>query len=389
MQIERWRKIEQIFTETLKLPTQERERYILDTCREDPELCEEMLNIISESDDLDDFLSHSVFSLGAQLLDEEFEVLLKNSEFGFYRLKELLGRGGVGAVFTAQDTRLGREVALKILPAVLNKEDERVLRFQQEARMASAISHSNIAHIYEFDSFKGYYYLAMEYVEGKPLRHLLKQNPPDLPLTLNLVREIAKALAAAHQIGIIHRDIKPENIMITKEKNVKILDFGLAKLKQSMSNSANSSGLFSSNLITTPGLIIGTVAYMSPEQAQNKPLDERTDLWSLGVIFYEMLSGKHPFHKESNIETLHHILKEEPNNSAEMQEILPPQVYKIVLKCLEKNADDRFQTANDLLFELHKLQSTEDLFNRRKSKRTSGINFLYRIKNWWISSINL
>jgi serine/threonine protein kinase len=177
--------------------------------------------------------------------------------------------------------------------------------------------------------------------------------------------------------------------MITKEKNVKILDFGLAKLKQSMSSSGNSSGLFSSNLITTPGLIIGTVAYMSPEQAQNKPLDERTDLWSLGVMFYEMLSGKHPFHKESNIETLHHILKEEPDNSAEMQEILPPQVYKIVLKCLEKNPDDRFQTANDLLFELHKLQSTEDLFNRRKSKRTSGINFLYRIKNWWVSSVNL
>ncbi len=386
MQVEQWQRIEQILHETLRLPDNEREEFIFDTCRDDPELCQKVLNLASDSDDADDFLSHSVFSLGAQLLDEEFEVLLRNSDFGFYKLKELLGRGGVGAVFTADDTRLGREVALKILPAVLTKSDDRVLRFQQEARMASAISHPNIAHIYEFDSYNGYYYLAMEYVKGKTLRHYLKQNRPDLPLALSLVREVTKALVAAHQVGIIHRDIKPENIIITAEENVKILDFGLAKFGYSMSNAVNSSELFSSNLVTTPGLIIGTVAYMSPEQAENKQLDERTDLWSLGVLFYEMLSGKHPFLKESNIETLHSILKEKPENFEKMEKVLPANVYETVLKCLAKNPSERFQTANDLLIELEKIQKTEGLFNRRKSKRENKINFLGKIKKWWSSA---
>lgn len=383
MQVEQWQRIEQVLKETLKLPDHQRETFVLDSCRDDPELCQEILNIVSEPDDSDDFLSHSVFSLGAQLLDEEFEILLRNSEFGLYKLKELLGRGGVGAVFIAEDTRLGREVALKILPAVLNESDERVLRFQQEARMASAISHPNIAHIYEFGSHNGYYYLAMEYVRGKTLRHFLKQNPPDLPLTLTLVKEITKALSAAHRADIIHRDIKPENIMITAEKSVKILDFGLAKLKQSMSGNHKLTGLFGSALITTPGLIIGTVAYMSPEQAENKNLDERTDLWSLGVLFYEMLCGKHPFHKESNIETLHFILKEEPENLAGVKNILPPIVFEIVLKCLAKNADERFQTADELLTELEKIQNTEIMFNRRKIKRDQSMNLLSRIKKWW------
>jgi serine/threonine protein kinase len=386
MQVEQWQRIEKILHETLRLPDNQREEFIFDICRDDPELCQKVLNLASDSDDADDFLSHSVFSLGAQLLDEEFEVLLRNSEFGFYKLKELLGRGGVGAVFTADDTRLGREVALKILPAVLKNSDDRVLRFQQEARMASAISHPNIAHIYEFDSYNGYYYLAMEYVKGKTLRNYLKQNHPDLPLSLSIIREVTKALVAAHQIGIIHRDIKPENIMITAEENVKILDFGLAKLGHSMFDSKNSSELFKSNLITTPGLIIGTVAYMSPEQAENKQLDERTDLWSLGVLFYEMLSGKHPFLKESNIETLHSVLKEKPENSIEMGKVLPEKVYEIVQKCLAKNPNERFQTADELLIELEKIQKTEDLFNRRKSIRENKIKFLGKIKHWWNSA---
>ena len=382
MQPDRWQKIEHLFNETLKLPYHERKDFIAKNCDGDSDLCHEVINLVNESNSSDDFLSHSAFSLGAQLLNEEFEVLLKNSDFGFYKLKQLLGRGGVGAVFVAVDTRLKREVALKILPAVLTESDERVLRFRQEAQLASAISHPNIAHIYEFGSHNGYYFLAMEYIEGKTLRHYLKSKHPDLAVTLNFIKEIAAALSAAHQAGIIHRDIKPENIIITKKRNVKILDFGLAKLKDSISHSHNSNGLFNSSLITTPGLIIGTVAYMSPEQAENKELDELTDIWSLGVLFYEMLTGHHPFLKESNIETLHGILKEPPNRLAEATELIPNHLLNMATRCLTKDKRERIQSADELLRELEMIQKTEGLFDRRRNGRR-GLGILRRVKKWF------
>jgi Serine/threonine protein kinase len=375
MQAERWQKIEQIFNASVKLPFHERESFVLANCGDDPELCQEIFDLIkiSEKSD-DDFLSHPIFSLGAQLLDQEFEELLNHPDFGDYRLQKILGRGGVGAVFIAEDKRLGRQVALKVLPSILDANDERVLRFQQEARTASSISHQNIAHIYEFGEHHGHYFLAMEYIEGKTLRQYLKEDRPDIDACIKIISQIAKALTAAHRAGIIHRDIKPENIMIDTENTVKVLDFGLAKPIGTMYNSGDKpSALLSDSLITTPGLIIGTAAYMSPEQAQGQPLDERTDLWSLGVLFYEMLSGKHPFHRESNIETLHAILKEEPQDLENFQKNFPPLLTRIVLRCLVKNRYERFQTANDFLFALesyqnaHRTSETEKSLERQSS----------------------
>jgi eukaryotic-like serine/threonine-protein kinase len=370
MQAERWRKIETVFNASLKLPIHERENFVVENCGDDDELCEEIFNLLSEAEAPDDFLSQSVFPLGAQLLDQEFENLLKTTDFGFYRLETLLGRGGVGAVFVAEDSRLGRRVALKILPSVLDENDERVLRFQQEARTASAISHPNIAHIYEFGSHKGHYFLSMEYIEGQTLRQYLRENQPDLDFILNTVSQIAKALSAAHEAGVIHRDIKPENVMIMKDKTVKVLDFGLAKpsraaFEDRMSNSSSSSLPQHADLVTMPGLLIGTAAYMSPEQARCEPLDARTDIWSLGVLFYEMLvgggrggGGKHPFHKESNIETLHAIMKEEPEGLPLLKERCPPLLVKLVMRCLSKNREERFQTARDFLFSLEAVSAT-------------------------------
>ncbi|MCW5960065.1 MAG: serine/threonine protein kinase [Pyrinomonadaceae bacterium] len=382
MQVDRWQKIEYLFNEALKLPSGQRNEYLAKNCAEDSGLRHEVSKLLKETDSPDDFLSNSAFSLGAQLLDEEFEVLLRNTDFGFYQLKQLLGRGGVGAVFKANDKRLGRRVALKILPAVLSDSDERVLRFRQEARLASAITHPNIAHIYEFGSFKGYYFLAMEYFPGKTLRYYLKNKSIDLHQTLQFVAQIAGALEAAHDAGIIHRDIKPENIVIVKNNLVKILDFGLAKIKHSLKNSHHSNRLFDSTLITTPGLIIGTVAYMSPEQAENKNIDERTDLWSLGVLFYEMLTGVHPFLNDSNIETLHHILKEPPNKLSEVSQRVPQNILNVALKCLEKSKDNRYQSARELIDEIETIQKTETRLDRRKNG--SGESRLMKLLTRWI-----
>jgi eukaryotic-like serine/threonine-protein kinase len=379
MQAERWQKIEQIFNASVKLPFHERESFVLENCGEDPELCQEIFNLISISEESDDFLSQPIFSLGAQLLDQEFEELLNRPIFGTYRLQKILGRGGVGAVFIAEDTRLGRQVALKILPSILDANDERVLRFQQEARTASSVSHQNIAHIYEFGEHNGHYYLAMEYIDGQTLRQYLKEKPPDIETAINFISQITKALTAAHRAGIIHRDIKPENIMITGENTVKVLDFGLAKPVNTTFTAGDkpSAMLLNDSLITTPGLIIGTAAYMSPEQAQGKTLDERTDLWSLGVLFYEMLLGKHPFHNDSNIETLHAILKEEPKDLEDFQKNFPPMLTRLVLRCLAKNRDERFQTANDFLFALESFQNSSRTSEAEKflEKQSSTTRF--------------
>lgn len=368
MQAERWQKIEQVFNATLELPTTERNDFVAESCGEDSDLCQEIIHLISESEKNDNFLSQPVFSLGAQLLDREFEKLLNISDFGHYRLQELIGRGGIGAVFVAKDKILGRTVALKILPAVLEESDERVLRFQQEAMLASAISHPNIAHTYQFDSFEGYYFLAMEYVRGKTLRHFLRENKPDLPATLKIVTQIVEALVAAHKVGIIHRDIKPENVMITDRQRVKVLDFGLARPNKSADTSDYPDQLFDSNFISVPGLLIGTVAYMSPEQINSEPLDSTTDIWSMGVLFYEMAVGTHPFLEESNIETLQNVLEEEPEDLELAQEKLPPLVFETIRKCLAKNPNERFQTARDLLNALKEIPAKESIFDRRSRR---------------------
>lgn len=350
MRVERWQRIERIFNATLELPSEERKPFVKENCGDDSDLYHEIIHLISESEKTDDFLSQPVFSLGAQLLDREFEKLLSTSDFGHYKLIELIGHGGIGSIFIARDKILGRQVAIKILPAVLDDTDERVLRFHQEAQLASAISHPNIAHIYEFNSHKGYYYLAMEYIRGETLRKFLKQYHPNLPLSLSLVSQIAGALNAAHRAGIIHRDIKPENIMVTNDhRTVKVLDFGLAKQTPPIDGPGLSPRHYGSNLITTPGLIIGTAAYMSPEQASGKPVDERTDIWSFGVLFYEMLTGIHPFLQDTNIETLHCVLNEEPIDHDCLAKDFPPIVYRTIMKCLAKDCDERFQTSTELV----------------------------------------
>jgi serine/threonine protein kinase len=248
----RWKTVETVFNKSVLLPPEKREEYVVSACGNDAAVIEDVLTLLAETEKSENFLSEPLFEVGARILASEFVGLFDEPNFASYEMQKILGRGGSGVVFLARDTVLERHVALKVLPAALSDNDERILRFQQEAKAASAISHPNVAHIYGFGKANNRYYLAMEYVRGKTLRELLKEKTIDKLKALEFACQTAKALSAAHNAGIIHRDIKPENIIVTDDGLVKVLDFGLAKPFTPQNNSAHHS--FNSSLDTKTGI---------------------------------------------------------------------------------------------------------------------------------------
>jgi two-component system, LytTR family, response regulator len=274
--------------------------------------------------------------------------LAPGSSIAHYRVISRLGEGGMGAVYLADDTRLGRRVALKVLPASLAADPERMHRFVQEARLASALTHPNVAAIYEIGEHQGLRFIAMEYVEGDPLSVRLSRGPLPLSELLSVGVQVADALDDAHSKGIVHRDIKPSNLMITPRGYVKVLDFGLAKLETSNGDETQ--------LITNAGTLLGTVAYMSPEQALGQDLDHRTDLFSLGVVLYEMASARLPFSGATVSETMARILNSQPDALARFNYDVPEGLDRVVRKCLEKDRERRYQTARELLVDLKNLE---------------------------------
>jgi serine/threonine protein kinase/Flp pilus assembly protein TadD len=354
MLTKRWEKIEQVFNKAIAVPVAERVSFVKRACGADDDLLFEIISLLEADIQSDEILEQSVFPLVAQLLDDDFSELLEKSDFASYKLKKLLGKGGMGAVFLAEDTRLERFVALKVLPSGCDGGSETVLRFQQEAKAVSAISHQNVAHIYEFGEHEGMCYFAMEYVPGKTLRDALDEKPIKISTAVEIALQIAFALEAAHAEEIVHRDIKPENIMlrqravVTKEVLIKVLDFGLAKLGEKRH------GEGSSSFETMPGLIMGTTAYMSPEQVRGETIDERTDLWSLGVVLYEMTTGKRPFGGNTASDVRAAILLKEPAPLPLEAEL--PELSRIVNKALEKDVALRYQSAKEIINDLRSLQ---------------------------------
>jgi len=277
-----------------------------------------------------------------------------------FRVVRKLGAGGMGEVFLAEDTRLGRRVALKLLPQGLLADPEIRRRFSQEARAVSALNHPQIVTIYDVGSAGDRDFLAMEYVEGETLRDTLAAGPIDVRRAFELVAQAASGLAAAHETGIVHRDIKPENLMVNRSGQLKVMDFGLAKLVEKQATPLLASGLATVAEIPHPsrgtaaGVILGTVSYMSPEQAQGRPLDHRTDIFSLGLVLYEALTGTRPFSGKSAVETLNAIINEEPVPASQRNPKVPPDAVQILEKALAKDPAERYQHSADFALDLRR-----------------------------------
>jgi serine/threonine-protein kinase len=301
------------------------------------------------------------------MADEKVNNLEVDSLLGHYRILNQLGAGGMGEVYLAEDNRLHRKVAFKVLPDNFAADKERLRRFEQEARAASALNHPNILTIYEIGETNDRLFIAAEFIEGETLHEKIENNDLSVYESVRIAGQVAAALSVAHQAHIIHRDIKPENIMIRLDGYVKILDFGLAKLIEKKPETFDAEAETQVQINTQAGMIMGTVAYMSPEQARGKPVDERTDIFSLGVVLYETLAGKQPFTGETTSDTIAAILTKEP---APLDENLPAELQRIVRKTLQKEADKRYQTVKDLLIDLEDVK--EELKLQNKLERTDA-----------------
>jgi eukaryotic-like serine/threonine-protein kinase len=282
--------------------------------------------------------------------------LAPGTKLGPYEISSLIGTGGMGEVYRARDSRLRRDVAIKVLPAALSLDADRMRRFEQEALATAALNHPNILAVFDIGTSDGSPYVVSELLEGETLRERLRSGPIPVRKTLDYAMQMAHGLAAAHEKGIIHRDLKPENLFLTKDGRVKILDFGLAKLTQAdPSSSTHTAVATATHAATEAGVVMGTAGYMSPEQVRGLTLDPRSDIFSFGAILYEMLSGKRAFHGDTPADTMSSILKEEPTELSETNRNVPPALERIVQHCLEKNPESRFHSASDIAFDLEHL----------------------------------
>ncbi|HJZ81565.1 MAG TPA: protein kinase, partial [Pyrinomonadaceae bacterium] len=298
------------------------------------------------------------------------------TRLGRYEIRAKIGEGGMGQVYRARDEKLNRDVAIKVLPAELSENDDRLHRFEQEAQAAGALNHPNVLAVYDVGVHERSPYVVSELLEGETLRDFLGQRRPAARKSIDYATQLAQGLAAAHEKGIIHRDIKPDNIFITKDERVKILDFGLAKLAQPSGQDFGQTEIATRKVRTDPGTVMGTVGYMSPEQVRGTAVDHRTDIFSFGAVLYEMLSGRRAFRGDSAIETLNAILKEEPSELSASNSNIAPALERVVWHCLEKSPERRFQSASDIAFALESLsgvtsQQTQTLI--RSSARPGAL----------------
>lgn len=352
MKPERWQQVDQLFQAALDREPAERAAFISEACGGDDSLRRHVEELLAADGKARSLIEAPAYAIGAPLIAGDAAQSLVGKSIGHFQIISLLGKGGMGEVYRARDTKLDRAVALKILPAEMSADRERMRRFVREAKAASALNHPNLAHIYEIGGADGVSFIAMEYVEGQTLAAKINGHPLETSETVEIGSQIADALDAAQGKGITHRDIKPANVMITPRGQVKVLDFGLAKIGRPESVDSKVSTL----VPTTPGVVLGTVPYMSPEQALGREVDHRSDLFSLGVVLYEMATGRLPFLGANTGETLDRILHAEPEGMARFNYDLPPDLERIVRKCLEKDRERRYQSARELLVDLKNLK---------------------------------
>ncbi len=358
MSPEHWQQAKQIYLDALECDASARAALLNRLCAADPALRREVESLLANQTEAEKFLEQPVLNVAAQVLADDTTTANLPERIGAYQVLRRIGAGGMGEVYLAKDTRLGRNAALKLLPAQFTTDRELVQRFEQEARAASSLNHPNIITIYEIGQTDATHFIAAEFVEGLTLRQRLKQERLALLDALDILVQIAGALAAAHEAGIVHRDIKPENVMIRRDGYVKVLDFGLAKLTERQRSEFATRAVNEESLHTKPGVVMGTLAYMSPEQARGLEVDARTDIFSLGVLSYELFAGQRPFAGSSGAEVIAAVLHTEPPALTQLAPHLPATLAQVINKMLSKERTQRYQQIGELLTELkaHKRQ---------------------------------
>jgi serine/threonine-protein kinase len=373
MSDEKWQKVREIFDSALRQKPDERRRFVKKACGTDTVLLAEVESLLLSLDSAESFMETPAVAKVADIIEAETKKLERGKCFGHYEIAEQIGAGGMGEVYLAKDKRLDRKVAIKILNEKLSSDNANLQRFTREAKSASALNHPNILVIHEIGETEEAHYIVSEFIKGKTLREIFKEKTLKLSEVLDISIQIADALCTAHSSNIIHRDIKPENIMVRPDGVVKVLDFGLAKLVEQKSRSIL--GLEDSTIQqnqTAKGVIMGTVSYMSPEQARGERVDARTDIFSFGILLYEMLTGEQPFTGETVNHTIVAIMEKEPPLISRFVKDIPDEIERIIKKCLAKKADERYSAANGLLNDLKELK--EELAFQSKLERSSAPN---------------
>jgi serine/threonine-protein kinase len=361
MKAERWKQVTDLFQSAVERAPERRAAFLDEACHGDEGLRHEVGSLLTSYERAENFIEVPAFEVAPELVTNDRAGALVGKLIGHYRIESLIGVGGMGEVFLARDEQLGRKAALKLLPEHLTADEAQLSRFKAEARSASALNHPNILTVYEIGSKGNVRFIATEFIEGVTLRALLDDEKMNLRTALEIAVQVASALTAAHEAGVVHRDIKPENIMLRPDGYVKVLDFGIAKLTEEGPAREHHELATTSGLQTRPGLVLGTGRYMSPEQARGQKVDARSDIWSLGVVLYEMVVGIPPFLGETPSDCIASILtKELPPLSGVLPDV-PLKLEEILQKALRKDRDERYQTAGELLGDLHTLKGELEL----------------------------
>jgi serine/threonine protein kinase len=356
MNPEQWQRLNDLFQAVLLYPPEERAAFLTHACAGNEEIRAELQSLLDADEQTPNFLEKPAIVDAAKLLAANQSQSLIGKGIAHYRIEDKLGSGGMGDVYLARDVKLGRKVALKVLPSIFIRDQDRLLRFRQEARLVLALNHPNIVTIYDVGETPDAYYIATEFIEGCTLRERISQGGMTAEEVLDISIQLASALSAAHKADIIHRDIKPENIILRPDGYVKVLDFGIAKLTANQGAIDYSTGNLNLEANTAPGIVIGTVNYMSPEQARGQTLDSRTDIFSLGVVIYEMVAGRLPFEGETFNHVIITILEKEPLPINQYIPDLPEELECLVRKALQKNKEERYQLVKEILVDLKKLR---------------------------------